>query len=204
MHGAIWNTPPYCARSVSLSVPACSSRDRVVSRHLGDVGAIGRVSKVKTSKGADVTSDRFYHRSLATSLVAAVGIAGSLACYDPQSPCACTEEYRTYTLLVIDQGGAPVPDAIITRTHLRTGEVLEPGWLGMLQPGVYLVADDGMLDVFSSEGDTVRVTGTGGAAAFAADFVFAVPDPCRCHVERVSGPDSVWMVPVALRSIPAG
>jgi hypothetical protein len=74
----------------------------------------------------------------------------------------------------------------------------------MLQPGAYLVADDGMLDVFSSEGDTVRVTGTKDAAAFVADFVFAVPDPCRCHVERVSGPDSVWMVPSAPRAMPVG
>ena len=159
---------------------------------------------MKTSKGTGVTLDRYYYRLLAFSLVAAVGVAGSLACYDPQSPCACTEEYRTYTLVVIDQAGAPVSDAIITRTHLRTGEVLEPGWLGMLQPGVYLVADDGMLDVFSGEGDTVRVTGTKGDAAFAADFVFAVPDPCRCHVERVSGPDSVWMVPSAPRAMPVG
>jgi hypothetical protein len=117
-------------------------------------------------------------------------VLGVVACYDPQSPCACTEEYRSYTISVVDNNGDLVSDVNITRVHLRTGTVLDPGWLGMLQPGVYLVADDGMIDVFSSAGDTVRVTGTKDGAQFVADFVFAVPDPCRCHVEKQSGPDS--------------
>jgi hypothetical protein len=37
----------------------------------------------------------------------------------------------------------------------------------------------------------VRVTGVKGDASFSADFVFAVPDPCRCHVEQLAGPDTV-------------
>jgi hypothetical protein len=135
-------------------------------------------------------------RWAALTLVAG-GVAANLACYDPQSPCACTEEFRTYTLAVVDETGAAVADALITRTHARTGEILEPGWLGMLQPGVYLIADDGMLDRFSSRGDTVRVHGTKDDRAFVADFVFAVPAQCRCHVELVSGPDSVIMPPAA-------
>jgi hypothetical protein len=114
-----------------------------------------------------------------------------VACYDPQSPCACTEEFRTYTVSVVDDGGDLVADVAITRVHVRTGSVLDPGWLGMLQPGVYVVADDAMLEVFSSRGDTVRVTGTKDSVQFVADFVFVVPDPCRCHVVKRAGPDSV-------------
>lgn len=113
------------------------------------------------------------------------------ACYDPQSPCACTEEFRTYTVSVVDRTGALVPGITITRLHVRTGVVLVPGWLGMLEPGVYVVADDAMLDAFSSRGDTVRVSGMKDGTVFSVDFVCAVPEPCRCHVELRSGPDTV-------------
>jgi hypothetical protein len=92
---------------------------------------------------------------------------------------------------VVDGAGDLVPDVTITRTNQRTNEVLEPGWLGMPQPGVYVVADDQMIDDFSSAGDVLRVTGEKEGATFQADFVFAVPGPCGCHVEKQSGPDSV-------------
>lgn len=115
------------------------------------------------------------------------------ACDDPASagPCACTEEFRSYTVTVLDDAMQPMNGVALTRTNLRTGRVLEPGWLGLLAPGVYVVTDDGLRDEFSSDGDVVRVTGSQGGASFTADFVFAVPEPCRCHVVRLAGPDTV-------------
>jgi hypothetical protein len=127
-------------------------------------------------------------------ITAATAIAlGSAACEDPVSGCACTEEYRAYSVTVIDGTGNPVPDLTVTRTNLRTGKVLQPGWLGLLIPGVYLVADDGMLNAFSSEGDTLRITGSRVGTRIVADFVFAVPAPCRCHVELLAGADTVFV-----------
>lgn len=125
--------------------------------------------------------------------IAVLLIAASLpACRaSTTTPCACTEEFRTYQVTVIDDAGQPVADVQLTRTLVRTGAILEPGWLGMTVPGTYVVADDSQTDVYSGAGDTVRVTGAKGGATFAADFVFAVPEPCRCHVTLVSGPDTV-------------
>jgi hypothetical protein len=120
-----------------------------------------------------------------------LAVLGTSACEDLESQCACTLEFRTYTATVVDDTGSLVPDVIVTRTNLRTGATLEPTWLGMLQPGVYLLADDGLRDAFSSNGDTLRVTGAKGNDTFSADFVFAVPDPCRCHVQKLAGPDTV-------------
>lgn len=132
-------------------------------------------------------------RVVALSALTAGFVAG-VACYEdeaPTSPCACTEEYRLYTVEVVDVAGDPVSDVNITRTNLRTNEVLDPGWLGMLQPGIYVVAEDGMIDDFSSAGDELRVIGEKGGATFQAEFEFAVTAPCRCHVEKLSGPDRV-------------
>ena len=116
--------------------------------------------------------------------------AGSACSGDTITNCVCTDEFRTFAVTVVDEAGQPVSDAILTRLNLRSGQVLEPTWLGLLGPGVYVVADDGHIDAFSSEGDVVQVTGTNGNISFSADFEFASPAPCRCHVEQLAGPGS--------------
>jgi hypothetical protein len=125
------------------------------------------------------------------TLAGAVAVLGALACDDPAGQCLCTEEFRTFPVTVVDATGAPVSDVTITRTNMRTGAVFEPTWLGMPVPGTYVVADDGLLDEFSSDGDLVQVTGEKDGATFEAQFEFAVPDPCRCHVDKLAGPDTV-------------
>lgn len=117
---------------------------------------------------------------------------GSLTCSAAtDGTCVCTEEFRSYLVTVLDDAMQPAQDVTLTRTNLRTGKVIEPTWLGMPVPGVYLVADDGLVDEFSSDGDVVRVAFAQGPATATADFVFATPGPCRCHVELRSGPDTV-------------
>ena len=140
-------------------------------------------------------------RLLAAVAVTAI-VLGSAACEDLVSGCACTEEYWAYPVTVVDGSGSPVPDLTLTRTNLRTGRVLQPGWLGLLIPGVYLVADDGMLDAFSSEGDTLRVAGSKLGTTIVADFVFAVPEPCRCHVDLLAGPDTILVRDLSLDGSP--
>jgi hypothetical protein len=126
------------------------------------------------------------------------------ACNDSTGACACTEEFRYFTVTVLDDAMQPATNVTLTRTNLRTGQVLEPGWLGDLVPGAYLLADDGQVSRFSTSGDTLRVTGTQGGATFSADYVFAV-DACRCHLQRVAGPDTVIIgerIPEAVRAVP--
>ena len=138
-----------------------------------------------------LTVEEWVRRRLLPAVSLAVMATTVLACTDPVGQCVCTEEFRAYPVTVVDVADQPVADVVLTRTHIPTGAVLEPTWLGMPAPGVYIVADDGLIDVFSSDGDVVQVTGQKGAASFQVDFVFAVPDPCRCHVEQRAGPDTV-------------
>jgi hypothetical protein len=132
---------------------------------------------------------RMSHRShRIMSVLALVLFAGCSSTVD--GTCACTEEFRYFTVTVLDDASQPAQNVALTRTNLRTGKVLEPGWLGLLVAGTYLVADDGQTKDFSTNGDTLRVTGTQGGASFTADFVFAA-DACGCHLQRVAGPDTV-------------
>jgi hypothetical protein len=121
----------------------------------------------------------------------ALALAAAAACTDsPSSQCACTEEFRVFTLAVLDDASQPVEDGDLTVTNLRTGRRLESGWLGLPAPGHYPVVDDAMLDEFSPAGDPVRVDGSTRAGSFTVSYVFA-PDACGCHVQRIAGPDTV-------------
>lgn len=127
------------------------------------------------------------------ALTAALLAAGSGGCDDAAGNCACTEEFRAYLVTVLDDAMQPANGVTLTRVNLRTGKVLEPTWLGMPTPGAYVVADDGLIDEFSSAGDTVRVTFSQGGSSFTTDFKFSVSAPCFCHVEKIFGPDTVVM-----------
>ena len=127
------------------------------------------------------------------ALAAVFLAAGGTSCDDATGSCACTEEFRAYLVTVLDDAMQPANGVALTRVNLRTDRVLEPTWLGMPTPGAYVVADDGLIDEFSGEGDIVRVTFAQGGSSFTTDFKFAVPAPCFCHVEKVFGPDTVVM-----------
>ncbi len=131
---------------------------------------------------------------LAVAGVMLLGASLGSSCDVGGAPCACTLEFRFFTVYVRDGADQPVTDVALTRTNLRTGRVLaESGSFALLEPGTYIVADDSHVDEFSTDGDVVRVVGTKGNATFSTDFVFASPGPCRCHVTKISGPDTVTM-----------
>jgi hypothetical protein len=131
-------------------------------------------------------------RPLPLLLLPLLTLLGTPACSSNSDPlCACTEEFRTFTVTILDDAMQPAENLTLVRTNLRTGKILDPGRLGMLVPGTWLVADDGMVDEFSDAGDTLRVAITQSGFTTSVDFVFRVPEPCRCHVEFVAGPDTV-------------
>jgi hypothetical protein len=139
--------------------------------------------------GVECVMKRLTTLALASVLLA----AGTGGCDDTAGNCACTEEFRAYLVTVLDDAMQPANGVTLTRVNLRSGKVLEPTWLGMPTPGAYVVADDGLIDEFSSAGDTVRVTFSQGGSSFTTDFKFVVAAPCFCHVEKIFGPDTVVM-----------
>ena len=115
-------------------------------------------------------------------------LASLLGC--SAEPTVCTASFAMVPLTVLTQGGAPVPGLTISATTLRTGQSFGvPQPLGGSQPGAYVVFDDGLRDRIRASGDSVRITGSGGAAGFTANFIFDVPG--GCHVRKVAGPDTI-------------
>ena len=99
----------------------------------------------------------------------------------------CTTLFASVQLVVLDSTRAPLAGLAIVDTNLRThqgfGIRQSPFWSGS-----YDVFDDGEKGLVSSDGDAVKVTGTGSVGSFSSVFVFKAGD---CHVSKVSGPDTV-------------
>lgn len=132
---------------------------------------------------------------LGISVLFALTIAGCDAVFDGE--CVCTLEARMYFLRVVDQEGNPIPGAEIVATIPRTADTLDLSLIPSYPPelGVYGVFGDFYLNQIDPDGDVVRVSGVANGSDFTVDYVFSVPGKCRCHVNKVSGPDGPVIVP---------
>ncbi len=105
--------------------------------------------------------------------------------------CVCDSSFRIAVVTVVDTDGTPVVGVAITVTRLSTEENIEftPA---DLPDGVYIILDDGFVDAVDMDGEVFRVVGRKDNAGFMQDYVFG-SDVCRCHLTRISGPDSIVM-----------
>ncbi len=114
-------------------------------------------------------------------------------CSDPLV-CACTEVFALSLIDVTDVDGQPAVGLVITVTRVSDGEIVTPT-SNHQTPGRYTVLSDGQLDFVAEGGTTFRVEGTLGSSSFSADYVFDT-DSCRCHINKVLGPDQIQLAPV--------
>ncbi len=111
------------------------------------------------------------------------------ACSSEDEACICTDDYRMITVTVVDGSGAPVDSAGVVVTRELDGTVLpfgEPSFF----PGTYVVYNDSRVRSTRPE-ETIRVSGTKDALSFEGVIQVSVDMPCRCHVMKVGGPDTL-------------
>ena len=126
---------------------------------------------------------RTYHRIVAAAVLSLIGCAEASS-----NSCACTEEFRTYVIVVVNAVGTPVANLTPSVTLVRTGQPITP--LASPVGGTYPAFSDAELPLVQSSGDLVRFEVASGQASGTADITFAAT-PCRCHIEKVSGPDTL-------------
>jgi hypothetical protein len=122
-----------------------------------------------------------------------------LSCSDSFTEgCACTTEFRFFTVSVVNAQGQPAANVDVSTTRVADGlDPTPPDDMGIGQPGVYVILTDNVLGDVSEEGTLVEVVSTRGDAGFRAEFVFS-RDDCQCHVSQVSGPGTVQLEPLPL------
>lgn len=111
---------------------------------------------------------------------------------NPIDPIACTEEFRSWNVVVIDAAGDPIDGLTVQVVRASTGAQLPYGQPAF-SAGSYRIMDDGMAASIRIEGETIEASASGGGATFDAAWEFGA-DAWRCHVEKLSGPDTVTAV----------
>lgn len=116
---------------------------------------------------------------------------------EPLNPdCTCSLEFVRLTVTAVDASNNPVTDLDIAVEVTRTGELVDVRQSDYLrEKGEYVIFDDGFRNAIPPKiaalGETLQVTGTGVSGDFAAQFEVSVDVKCRCHVFKLSGPDTV-------------
>jgi hypothetical protein len=101
--------------------------------------------------------------------------------------CVCTLEFESIQLSVVNPAGQPEPGVLVQTRLVRTGTIIHP-LASHLPPGVYTILDDTSVGLLQFQGDTLHVAGSKSGLSFTAEFVARPDGPCRCHIEKVSGP----------------
>ncbi|MBK7229592.1 MAG: hypothetical protein IPH97_12185 [Ignavibacteriales bacterium] len=114
------------------------------------------------------------------------------SCSEIDKDCLCTEEYRTYLVTVVDTLGVPVDSLNITIKD-KDGDELdvqqEPYYLG---EGKYTVLNDSFTHIMCTCGtaQAIYFSATDGSKIANGEFMFNTDD-CKCHINKVSGPDTL-------------
>lgn len=112
-------------------------------------------------------------------------------CVDDLNDCICTEEFRMYFVVVVDTLGNPVDSLLTTITNDRGKEYNFEGYTPPpFMPGAYCVMMDGYQDDFSLSPGKIFFKGIKNNLEVTGEYLFNT-DKCRCHVYKVSGPDTL-------------
>jgi len=122
------------------------------------------------------------------SLLALSVVAGCTS--DPGS--VCTAVFATATITVVDGAGAPVSDAVVTSTLLRTGQAITPSPSGPHTDGSYTILDDSAIPQLRAAGDSIRVLAQHGRAS-SVTAVYTLDVPAGRHIRRRTRPDSLTL-----------
>ena len=114
------------------------------------------------------------------------------SCSEVNNDCICTQEFRSYQVTVVDTLGVPVDSLAITIKD-KDGDALDVQQQDQIfGPGKYTVLDDSFTRMFVSPtiAEKVTFTATDGMRTVAGEYLFST-DVCRCHIDKVSGPDTL-------------
>ena len=112
------------------------------------------------------------------------------AACDDDDRAACTEEFRTATVFVMDTSNQPVTDVTVQTFHVRTGELVPITSIIDLIAGAYVILDDNATRLIPSGVEQFRVTASRSSGA-AVEALYEFSAPQGCHIEKVSGPDTL-------------
>jgi hypothetical protein len=108
---------------------------------------------------------------------------------------ACTAMFAYLGIVYNNNNGDAAQVKDVTMINLRTGKTITPPLYppaANFVAGFVLVASDGTKDEYSAEGDDVSITATSVTTGQVKKAIVKVSGGgCNCHVNKISGPETV-------------
>ncbi len=110
------------------------------------------------------------------------------SCTTETENCICSEEFRSISVLITNESGDPLEG-------LTTTVMDEKGKLYILQnntplSGYYTVMSDKYVQDFSTAAKKILFTAASDSGSANGQY-FINTDKCRCHILKLSGPDTL-------------
>ena len=115
-----------------------------------------------------------------------------ISCSTLEKDCLCTAEYRFYLVTVVDTLGVPV-DSLNTTIKNKDGDELDVQQeINIFGAGKYTVLNDSFTQMFCDCGTPQQIyfSATDGNITTYGEYLFNT-DECKCHINKVSGPDTL-------------
>lgn len=114
------------------------------------------------------------------------------SCSEIDKDCLCTEEFGSYLVTVVDTLGVPVDSLTITIKDKDGDELDVQQGQHFLDEGKYTVLNDSFIHIMCSCGtpQTIYFSATDESRVANGEFMFNT-DECECHINKVSGPDTL-------------
>jgi hypothetical protein len=113
-----------------------------------------------------------------------------------QPACAigvCTEQFVSVGVRFVDKNGDGVAVENFAAKNLRSDSVIvvpgviDPGF----SPAFKTIANDNIINKFSTSGDNVKITATNPSTHQIKTAIVKIAGGCACHISKVSGPDTI-------------
>ena len=112
-----------------------------------------------------------------------------ISCTNDTNDFICTEEFRSIVVVVVDTLNNPVSGLISTIEDV-SGKMYSFPQEPPFFPGQYTIMNDSYVHDFSSVPKTILFTAENDSLAVGAQYLINA-DECICHINKVSGPDTL-------------
>jgi hypothetical protein len=106
-----------------------------------------------------------------------------------EEDCPCTMEFRMITVVVVDSTNNLVL-GLTTTVKDDSGKVYDVYNDPLIFPGHYTVLDDNYVTELTTQPKRFLFNGVKDSLSVNGEF-FVNTDKCKCHIEKVSGPDTL-------------
>lgn len=149
-------------------------------------------NKIKFNKNLYRKFNQLIINHIKTGSVVFLILSAFVSCSVLDDDCICSMEFRYCIVTVVDSLGIPADSLIVTIKDIDGDELDVQQDQYFTDEGKYTVLNDSFTHIMCACGTQQKIyfSATDGIRTANGEFMFNT-DRCRCHINKVSGPDTL-------------